>query len=343
MRTSKIIHMIGCHAEGEVGNVVVGGVAAPPGDTIWEQSRYIARDETLRNFVLNEPRGGVYGHVNLLVPPKHPDADTGWIIMEPEDTPPMSGSNSMCVATVMVDTGMVEMQEPYTDLVIEAPAGLVKARVECRDGKAFKVTTTNVPSFADKLDARLEVEGVGTLTVDTAYGGDSFVIVDPQDVGLEIVPDQARDIVDLGRKITRAANDQLGFSHPQNTEWSHISFTQFAEPVYRQGDIAVSKNAVVVQPGKLDRSPCGTGCSARMAVLHAKGKLKTGERMIGLSIIDSRFDCQVVEETDVAGKPAIIPSLTGRAWITGTFQYTLDPDDPWPGGYKLSDTWPTVL
>jgi proline racemase len=335
--------MVGCHAEGEVGNVIVGGVVPPPGDTIWEQSRYIARDETLRNFVLNEPRGGVYGHVNLLVPPKHPDADTGWIIMEPEDTPPMSGSNSMCVATVMVDTGMVEMQEPYTDLVIEAPAGLVKARVECRDGKAFKVTTTNVPSFADKLDAQLEVEGVGTLTVDTAYGGDSFVILDPQDVGLEIVPDQARDIVDLGRKITRAANDQLGFSHPQNTEWSHISFTQFAEPVYRQGDIAVSKNAVVVQPGKLDRSPCGTGCSARMAVLHAKGKLKTGERMIGLSIIDSRFDCQVVEETDVAGKPAIIPSLTGRAWITGTFQYTLDPDDPWPGGYKLSDTWPTVL
>ncbi len=335
--------MVGCHAEGEVGNVIVGGVAPPPGDTIWEQSRYIARDQTLRNFVLNEPRGGVYGHVNLLVPPKHPDADTGWIVMEPEDTPPMSGSNSMCVATVMVDTGMVEMQEPYTDLLIEAPAGLVKARVECRDGKAFKVTTTNVPSFADKLDAQLEVEGVGTLTVDTAYGGDSFVIVDPQDVGLEIVPDQARDIVDLGRKITRAANDQLGFSHPQNTEWSHISFTQFAEPVYRQGDTAVSKNAVVVQPGKLDRSPCGTGCSARMAVLHAKGKLKTGERMIGLSIIDSRFDCQVVEETDVAGKPAIIPSLTGRAWITGTFQYTLDPDDPWPGGYKLSDTWPTVL
>jgi proline racemase len=343
MRASKVIHIIGCHAEGEVGNVLVGGVAPPPGDTIWEQSRFIANDNTLRNFVLNEPRGGVYGHVNFLVPAKHPDADTGWIIMEPEDTPPMSGSNSMCVATVLVDTGMVEMKEPYTDITIEAPAGLVKARVECRDGKAFKVTTTNVASFADQLDVSLEVEGIGTLTVDTAYGGDSFVIVNPEDVGLDIVPDQAADLVDLGRKITLAANQQLGFSHPQNPDWAHISFTQFAKPIYQAEDTAVSKNAVVVQPGKLDRSPCGTGCSARLAVLHAKGQLKTGDRMIGRSIIDSRFDCRIEELAMVGEKPAIVPSITGRAWITGTFQYTLDPDDPWPGGYKLSDTWPTLL
>jgi proline racemase len=214
--------------------------------------------------------------------------------------------------------------------------------VECRDGKAFRVTITNVPSFADQLDVNLEVEGMGTLVVDTAYGGDSFVIVNPQDAGLEIVPDQARDIVEVGRKITRAANDQLGFVHPQNAEWSHISFTQFAEPIYSDEGTAVSKNTVVVQPGKLDRSPCGTGCSARMAVLHARGQLKNGDSMIGRSIIDSRFDCQIVAETDVAGKPAIIPNLTGRAWITGMFQYTLDPDDPWPGGYKLADTWPTL-
>ena len=145
MRSTKVMHIIGCHAEGEVGNVLVGGVAPPPGETIWEQSRFIAEDKKLRNFVLNEPRGGVYGHVNFLVPAKHPDADTGWIIMEPEDTPPMSGSNSMCVAMVLVDTGMVEMKQPYTDLTLEAPAGLVGARVECKDGKAFKVTTTNVP------------------------------------------------------------------------------------------------------------------------------------------------------------------------------------------------------
>ena len=342
MRSTRVVHVVGCHAEGEVGNVIVGGVSPPPGDTIWEQSRFVAQDTALRNFVLNEPRGGVYGHVNLLVPAKDPRAHTGWIIMEPEDTPPMSGSNAMCVATVLVDTGMVEMVEPCTDLWIEAPAGVVKARVECREGKARQVTITNVPSFADQLDAVLEVEGLGTLTVDTAYGGDSFVMVNPEDVGLAIVPDAARDLVESGRKITRAANEQLGFVHPENQEWSHISFTQFAMPLFEEDGVAVSKNAVVVQPGKLDRSPCGTGCSARLAILHARGLLKTGDRMTGRSIIDSRFDCRILEETTVMKTPAIVPALTGRAWITGLFQYTLDPDDPWPGGYKVADTWPTM-
>lgn len=255
----------------------------------------------------------------------------------------MSGSNAMCVATVMVETGLVEMKEPFTDLVIEAPAGLVRTRAACRDGRVQNVTVTNVPSFADRLDADLEVEGVGTLKVDTAFGGDSFVIVDPAAVGLEIVPNQARDLVEAGRRITRAANEQLGFVHPQMPEWSHISFTQFADPLSRENDVMVSRNAVVVQPGKLDRSPCGTGCSARMAVLHARGLLAAGERMIGRSIIGSRFDCRVEEAMDLDGRPAIVPSLTGRAWITGTFQFMLDPDDPWPGGYKLSDTWPEML
>ena len=303
MRTSKIIHIVGCHAEGEAGDVIVGGVPTPPGDTIWEQSRYIASDNTLRNFVLNEPRGGIYGHVNLLVPAVSSEADIGWIVMEPEDTPPMSGSNSMCVATVLVDTGIVEMKEPYTDLVIEAPAGLIKVRVECANGKARNATITNVPSFADKLEVALEVDGIGTLTVDTAYGGDSFVIADPKDAGLEIVPDAAREIVEAGQKITKAANEQIGFVHPENSGWAHISFTQFADPLFYEDNIAVSKNAVVVQPGKLDRSPCGTGCSARLAVLHARGQLNTlGESMIGRSIIGSRFDCRIVEATSVAGK-----------------------------------------
>jgi proline racemase len=169
------------------------------------------------------------------------------------------------------------------------------------------------------------------------------VIVDPAQVGLEIVADAARDIVEAGRKITRAANEQIGFVHPQNPDWSHISFTQFAEPLFYEDGVAVSRNAVVVQPGKLDRSPCGTGCSARLAVLAAKGQLKTGDAMIGRSIIDSRFDCSIVEACSVAGKPAIVPAITGRAWITGTRQLMLDPDDPWPGGYKIADTWPTKI
>ena len=173
MRSSKIVHVVTCHAEGEVGDVIVGGVAPPPGDTLWEQSRWIASHETLRNFVLNEPRGGVFRHVNLLVPPKNPKAQMGWIIMEPEDTPPMSGSNSICVSTVLLDSGIIAMTEPETRMVLEAPAGLVEVVAQCRNGKAERITVTNVPSFADKLDAELDVPGLGKLTVDTAYGGRS--------------------------------------------------------------------------------------------------------------------------------------------------------------------------
>ena len=202
--------------------MIVGGVAPPPGETLWEQSRFIARDQTLRNFVLNEPRGGVFRHVNLLVPPKNPKAQMGFIIMEPEDTPPMSGSNSICVATVLLDTGIIPMTEPETRLTLEAPGGLVEVVAHCRDGKAERITVTNVPTFADKLDATLEVEGVGTLTVDTAYGGDSFVIVDAPALGFAIAPDEARELAETGIRITRAANEQLGFTHPTNPDWTHI-------------------------------------------------------------------------------------------------------------------------
>ena len=181
MHTTKMIHTISCHAEGEVGDVIVGGVAPPPGETLWEQSRWIAKDRTLRDFMLNEPRGGVFRHVNLLVPPKNPSAQMGWIIMEPEDTPPMSGSNSICVATVLLESGILPMQAPETRLTLEAPGGLIQAVASCRDGKVERVTIHNVPSFVNKLDAKIEVAGLGSLTVDTAYGGDSFVIVAAED------------------------------------------------------------------------------------------------------------------------------------------------------------------
>ena len=214
MRTSKVIHVVSCHAEGEVGDVIVGGVTPPPGDTLWEQRNFIEKDDRLRRFVLNEPRGGVFRHVNLLVPPKDPRARVGWIIMEPADTPPMSGSNSICVATVVLDTGIVPMSEPQTELLMEAPGGLVKVRAQCRNGKAERITITNVPSFADQLGVPLEVAGLGTLTVDTAYGGDSFVIVDAAALGFDIVPQEARALAETGMKITAAANEQLGFRHP---------------------------------------------------------------------------------------------------------------------------------
>lgn len=340
MRASKVVHVVSCHAEGEVGDVIVGGVAPPPGATLWEQSRTIARDQSLRNFVLNEPRGGVFRHVNLLVPAKNPAAQMGFIIMEPEDTPPMSGSNSLCVATVLLETGILPMREPETELVLEAPGGLVRAVAKCGAGKVESVRVWNVGSFADRLGAPLEVEGLGTLIVDTAYGGDSFVIVDAHALGFSIRADEAKDLAEIGIRITRAANAQLGFRHPVNAEWDHISFCQIAAPLTREAGVAISLNAVAIQPGKIDRSPTGTGCSARLAVLHARGDLKTGDRMIGRSIIGGQFDCRIEAETKIGAKNGIIPSLEGRAWITGFHQHTLDPDDPWPEGYKLSDTWP---
>ena len=341
MKSNKTIHVVSCHAEGEVGDVIVGGVAPPPGETLWEQSRWIAKDETLRNFVLNEPRGGVFRHVNLLVPPKDPRAAMGFIIMEPVHTPPMSGSNSICVATVLLDSGIVPMTEPETRFFIEAPAGLVAVVAECRDGKAVRARVENVPSFADKLAVPLEVDGLGTLTVDTAYGGDSFVLVDAAAAGFDLKPDEASDLASTGARIRAAANEQLGFSHPENPEWAHISFCQFTKPVARdEAGQLQGWNTVAIEPGKLDRSPCGTGCSARMAVMHARGELAVGEAFVGRSIIDSRFDCRLERVAELGGRAAIVPSIAGRAWITGTHQVMCEPTDPWPEGYRLSDTWP---
>jgi proline racemase len=335
--------IISCLAVGEVGDVIVGGVAPPPGDTLWAQSRFIAKDQTLRNFVLNEPRGGVFRHINLLVPPKNPKAQMGFIIMEPEDTPPMSGSNSICVATVLLDAGIIPMTEPETRLTLEAPGGIVEVVAQCRNGKAERITVTNVPSFADKLDAKLEVEGVGTLTVHTAYGGDSFVIADAAALGFKIAPDEARELAEAGIRITRAANEQLGFTHPTNPDWSHISFCQIAAPIERRDGLLTAANAVAIQPGKIDRSPTGTGASARMAVLRAKGEMQVGDRYLARSIIDSEFLGRIEADTTLGGKPAIIPSISGRAWISGRRTEMLDPADPWPQGYKLSDTWPRIV
>ena len=340
MRTS--IEIIGCHAEGEVGDVIVSGVAPPPGKSVWEQSRWIANDNRLRHFVLNEPRGGVFRHVNLLVPPVHPDADIGFIIMEPADTPPMSGSNAICVATVVLESGIVPMQEPVTDVVLEAPGGLVRARARCRDGKVQSVTIHNVASFVHKLDQEINVAGLGRITVDIAYGGDSFVIVDAQALGFHLVPGEARDLAELGVRISTAATKQIGFEHPTNPDWRHISFCLFASPAIRQGDQLTTRHAVAIRPGKIDRSPTGTGVSARLAVLHARGEIEPGERLVAASIIDSTFTGRVEKVIEINGLDAVKPSIEGRAWTTGRKELWVDPGDPWPEGYRISDTWPRL-
>jgi proline racemase len=246
----------------------------------------------------------------------------------------------MCVATVLVETGRIAMTAPETELTLEAPGGLVRARVACREGRAQRVTVLNVPCFAERLDAPLEVAGLGTLSVDLAYGGDSFVLVDAHALGFHLASDEARELAEVGVRITRAANQQLHFDTQGRTSLKAISFCQLTAALDEDAGIASGLSAVAIRPAKIDRSPCGTGCSARMAVLHARGVLKRGDRFIGRSILGSRFECRIESELDLSGRRAIVPSISGRAWITGVHQHMLDPADPWPQGYRLADTWP---
>ncbi|MEM8537230.1 MAG: proline racemase family protein [Pseudomonadota bacterium] len=334
------IHVVSAHAAGEVGDVITAGVAPPPCDTVWAQSRWIAQDQCLRNYMLNEPRGGVFRHVNLLVPPKHPKADAAFIIMEPEDTPPMSGSNTICVATVLLETGILPMQEPVTRLTLEAPGGLIDVTAQCENGKVTTVSLINMPSFAVALQVPLTLEGYGTVNVDIAFGGDSFVLLDASDLGIDLTQDNALALAKLGAQITQEANAQIGFQHPNLPEWRHISFCQFTGALAPHPTGFTGKNTVAIKPGKLDRSPTGTGTCARMAVLYAKGEMQVGQSLHHRSIIGSQFVGDILAETHVGPHKAIRPRISGTAWITGTHQLRLDPGDPWPEGYRLSDTWP---
>ena len=330
--------MVGCHAGGEIGNVVTGGVLPPAGDTVYEQMETLRRDgDWLRRLLLREPRGSVACHANLVVPSRRPDCNAGFIIMEPTEYPAMSGSNTICTATVLLETGMVEMREPETVLRLEAPGGVVEVRATCRDGRCESVELTNVPAFADRLDAPVEVEGVGTVVVDVAYGGMWYAIASAQALGLAIEPDEARDMCLVGERIRAAAREQLPCVHPENPGIAGVSIVQLAGPW--QGVGAVSRNAVVIAPGRLDRSATGTGLSARMAALHARGLMREGDGMTHASPIGSTFDGRIVAETEVGGRPAIVPAIRGSAWITGISQVMIDPDDPYPEGYVLADTW----
>ena len=338
MRIRRTIEVIGCHAGGEIGNVVVGGVLPPPGETVFEQMQALARDDSLRRLLLREPRGSVAVHANLIVPPTRDDCDAGYIIMEPTEYPAMSGSNTMCVATVLLETGMIEMHEPVTTLRLEAPAGVVDVTAQCANGKCESVELINVPCFAERLDAPLEVDGVGTLTVDVAFGGMWYAIADAQALGFALEPSEARELSAVGERIRAAAREQLPCAHPENPEIAGVSIVEIAEPW--QGVGRVSKNAVVVAPGRLDRSATGTGLSARMAALHARGDLHAGDTMSHASVIGSTFAGRIVSETTVGGRAAIVPAIRGSAWITSITQVLVDPTDPFPEGYLLSDTWP---
>ncbi|MEM8795668.1 MAG: proline racemase family protein [Pseudomonadota bacterium] len=341
MRWSRMVTLIGAHAEGEVGRVITGGVLDVQGLTMLEKLKTLQADDTLRRFVNQEPRGCAQMTTNLLLPPCNPNADAAFIPMQADGSHAMSGSNAMCVATVLLETGILPLEEPETTVVLDTAAGLVKAVATCRDGKVERVALDFFPAYADHLDIPIEVEGIGTLTVDIAFGGVFYVLPPVDQLGFRIGPDVAQDMVALGNRIKNAAREQIAVEHPEIPEFNSIDFVMFTDR--EDGSDHVLRNATVMPPGRIDRSPCGTGSAARLAALHARGQAKPGTTFDMRSTINSRFEATIVSETTTGPKPAIVPRISGRAWIYAMMQLGVDPSDPYPRGYTLADTWGTGI
>ena len=334
------ITVFNAHCCGEIGDVVTGiknlNFQSPA-----EVSKNLLIDKKWRNFFLNEPRGGVFKHCNILLTPSIKNADAGFVIMEPEDNPPMSGSNTICVTTVLLEKNIIKMQYPQTILNLEAPGGLIKVIANCKNKKVENVTLTNLPCFADKIDVDLKTKNFGTIKVSTAFGGDSFLICNAEDFKLKIEPINAKKFVKIAKELLLEANLSIGFEHPTIKDLNYLSFCQFVEPVKKnQNSILSGLNTVVIRPGKLDRSPCGTGTSARLAVMKEKNEIQLNEDFISESIIGSQFKASIEKEIQVDNKNCIIPQITGSAFITGEQKLYLDENDPFPQGYRLNDTWP---
>ena len=334
------IKLYNAHCCGEIGDVVLAiddlNFKSPK-----QGSVELFKDQYWRNFFLNEPRGGVFKHCNIIVKPSDPNANAGFIIMEPEDNPPMSGSNCICVTTVLLEKKILEMNQPLTSLNLEAPGGIIKVVAECEKNKVKNVSLTNLPSFVDTVDFNLKTKNYGTICVSTAYGGDSFLLCNAKDFNLKISPENANSFVVIAREILQEANEQIGFEHPTNKRLNYISFCQFMEPIELNTEgKKTGKNTVVIRPGKLDRSPCGTGTSARLALLRYKNQIEIGEKMISKSIINSSFEAYIESETKEHSKLMVIPNIKGSAFITGEQILYKDDMDPFPQGYRLNDTWP---
>lgn len=342
MRFSRMVNVVGVHTGGELNEVITGGVRDVPGVTMFDKMMHLqTKQDDLRQFLLNEPRGRITQCVNLVLPSSNPEAAAGFVIMESEYYVPMSGSNTICTATALLETGMIDIVEPETNFKLEAPAGLVGITARCEDGKCKSVTFRNVPSFVFGLDRQVDVPGLGKISVDVAYGGMIYALVDATALGFAIVPYEARTLVELGERIKRAAAVQIPAVHPDNAEIHTINQTLFYGPVRETAEGKRARNTVVVSPGRLDRSPCGTGTCARLAVMHARGQLAIGEKFVHESIIGSEYIGVATAVADISGTPGIVPEITGSAWITAFHQYVLDPSDPFPTGYVLPDCFPS--
>jgi proline racemase len=345
-----MIHAVDAHAGGEPGRVITGGVLDVPGSTMFEKARYLEQHaDHLRQRMLNEPRGYPAMCCNVILPPTDPRADAGYVIMEHVEYPGMSGTNTICVATVLLETGMLPMREPVTEVTLEAPAGLIRITADCANGKVQRVTFRNVPAFATHLDAAIEVPQLGTVTVDVAWGGMFYAIADAAQFGLRLTPDEGKDIVRITEMIKAAAAEQVPVAHPDQPGFAGITIAQLSGPPHDARNSR--RNAVTVSTGKLDwakpstwtgvldRSPCGTGTCAKMATLHARGLLGLNEEFRHESVLGTVFTGRLVEETRIGPHRAVVPTITGTAWITGFAQYVLDPEDPFPQGYRVGDIW----
>jgi len=337
----SIIEIYNTHCCGEIGDVIVAGDIKLEGETIFEQSKYLFENKKLRNFVLNEPRGGVFKHCNLIVNPKNKEASAGFIIMEPEDNPPMSGSNSICVATVLLEKNLIKSTEPFTSFTLEAPGGLISIKAEVKNKITKSVEIENLPSFVDLMDVKLKTKNYGEIIVSTVFGGDTFIICNARDFNLTIEPKNAKKFVEISKEIIKIANQEFGFSHPTISSLDYISFCQFIEPVkINNSQLKEGWNTVCIRPGKLDRSPCGTGTSARLALMKEKNEIDVNEVFISRSIIGSTFETKIKEEFFSNGKKMIKPLIKGSAFITGKQELYVSKNDPFPEGYRLNDTWP---
>ena len=342
MHFSRKLDVVGVHAEGEVGDVIVGGVLDVPGATMYDKMIYMwEKNDSIRQLLLNEPRGRASMCTNLILLPCNPKADAGLIIMESEEYVPMSGSNVICTVTALLETGMVKMVEPVTELSLDTAAGLVKVKAECSNGKCKNVEFENAPSFVFGLNIPIEVPDLGTVTVDVAYGGMVFAFVDVATVGQNLADHHktGADLVKLGEKIKAAVREQFTPVHPENPAIQGVTNLVFTAPLITEERGKVTQNATVVMPGRLDRSPCGTGTCARMAVLYARGLLNVGESWVNKSMIDSEFIGRIVKTTKVGEYDAIVPTVRGRGWITSFKQVVLDPEDPYPEGFRVGDAW----
>ncbi|MEV4836649.1 proline racemase family protein [Nonomuraea sp. NPDC049486] len=333
MRTRRVFHAVDSHTEGMPTRVITGGVGVVPGATMAER-RVHFRDhlDHVRKLLMNEPRGHAAMSGAILQPPTRPDADWGVLFIEVSGLLPMCGHGTIGVATVLVETGMVEVTEPVTTVRLEVPAGLVEVDVAVQDGMAMSVTLRNVPSYADRLDAVVEVPGYGEIRYDLAYGGNFYAIADLDAYGLPFDRKAGGEILAAGLATMEAINAAAEPVHPEDDRIRGCHHVYFAAP---GSDARHSRHAMAIHPGWFDRSPCGTGTSARMAQLHARGELPIGRDFVNESFIGTRFVGRLLEETSVGGRTAVVPSITGRAWITGTAQYFLDPRDPFPEGFEL--------